>query len=431
MQAGGDRGSGAASFGPGGRVDASGRAEGRHVAAIRGGTPARSTRATRARRAARRGGGAVAWVGARAPPGRDWHRSTLLDRAVSEWHAATATHGLASAALIARDNETRRGLNDRARELVRQQGGLGTDRSYGPVRIAIGDRVICRRNDRRADVDNGTRGTVRSADDAGVMIETDRGGLRQIAPEYVAEHIEYAYALTGHGMQGGTVERPFVVAAPHELTKGWSYTALSRASGPTRLFVISDSQERERDELAPGERQARLTDKELYARVQRYMQTRDDEDLAIEQLRSPAAAPVRAPRNDLDKSADSLGCEAAASERLDAPVLVRASIEALRAADEQVAAFQARLNALASPEVKRLEAAERRERDVTDHREELLDGLRQIPQPPKLPFASDRRAHERQNLRRALDAVDRRADRGPDASYSPGKGGRRARPDPS
>jgi conjugative relaxase-like TrwC/TraI family protein len=338
---------------------------------------------------------------------REHHRveigtaAQLLDRAVSEWHAATTAHDLASAVLIARDNDTRRALNDRARERVRHQGGLGTDRAYGSAQIAVGDRVICRRNDRRADVDNGTRGTVRVADHAGVMIETDRGGLRRLGPEYVAEHLEHAYALTGHGMQGGTVERAFVVAAPHELTKGWSYTALSRACGPTRLFVINDSRERGRDELAPGERQDRLTDGELYSRLRRYMQTRDDEDLAIEQLRSPGT-PVGAERIGLD----ALGCKAAAAERSGAPALVGASIETLQAADEQIAALQARLNTLASPEVKRLEAADRRVRELTDHRQELLDRLRQIPQPPWLPFASDRRAHERQNLRSALDAVD-------------------------
>ena len=57
-------------------------------------------------------------------------------------------------------------------------------------------------------------------------------------------------------MQGGTVEHAFVVAAPHELTKGWSYTALSRARGETRLFVITDSHElgahtREREPVQP------------------------------------------------------------------------------------------------------------------------------------------------------------------------------------
>ena len=45
----------------------------------------------------------------------------------------------------------------------------------------------------------------------------------------MAEHVEHAYCLTGHGMQGGTVEHATVVATPRALTRGWSYTALSRA----------------------------------------------------------------------------------------------------------------------------------------------------------------------------------------------------------
>ena len=349
----------------------------------------------------------------RAKPWLEWARehrrvelgtgTQLLDAAVSEWHAATIEHGLPGVVLIARDNDIRRRLNDRARELVRQQGGLGTDHSYGSLQVAMSDRVICRRNDRQADVDNGTRGTVRAADEVGIVIETDAGSVRRLAAQYVAEHVEHAYALTGHGMQGGTVECAVVVAAPHELTKGWSYTALSRACGKTWLYVVSDSHERERDELAPGERQGRLTEKELYDRLQRYMQTRDDEDLAIEQLRPPAAL-ARASRDQLGKAAHAL--EPAEADRPKPLALGHASIEAFRAANEQVAALQARLDGLSIPEVKRLHAAERREQELTEHKAELLERLRQIPPGSKLPCARDRQTHERQNLRRGVDAVD-------------------------
>jgi ATP-dependent exoDNAse (exonuclease V) alpha subunit len=41
-------------------------------------------------------------------------------------------------------------------------------------------------------------------------------------------------------MQGGTVETATVVASPHDLTAGWSYTALSRARGHTRLVIYED-----------------------------------------------------------------------------------------------------------------------------------------------------------------------------------------------
>jgi hypothetical protein len=40
--------------------------------------------------------------------------------------------------------------------------------------------------------------------------------------------------------QGATVEWAGAVAAPHELTRGWSFTALSRARARPRLFVLGE-----------------------------------------------------------------------------------------------------------------------------------------------------------------------------------------------
>ena len=103
--------------------------------------------------------------------------------------------------------------------------------------MAVGDRVILRRNERGVDVDNGMRGTVRHVHANGITIETDAHLIRELPAEYVAEHVEHAYALTGHGMQGATVERAVVLASVHDLSRGWSYTALSRARGETRLLI--------------------------------------------------------------------------------------------------------------------------------------------------------------------------------------------------
>ncbi len=111
--------------------------------------------------------------------------------------------------------------------------------------------MICRRNDGQLDVDNGMRGTVRHLDPDRVVIDTDGGLVRELPAAYVAEHVEHAYSLTGHGMQGGTVESAIVVASPRDLTAGWSYTALSRARETTRLLVYDDDLERERSEFAP------------------------------------------------------------------------------------------------------------------------------------------------------------------------------------
>jgi ATP-dependent exoDNAse (exonuclease V) alpha subunit len=155
--------------------------------------------------------------------------------------------------------------------------------------------VICRRNDGPLDVDNGMRGTVRHVDAERVVIDTDGGLVRELPAAYVAEHVEHAYALTGHGMQGGTVEAAVVVASPKDLTAGWSYTALSRARRETRLLIHDEQFSRERDEFAP-EDQAPATRDYLLARTGRRMGERDDEDLAIEQLPRRGTQTGRRPR---------------------------------------------------------------------------------------------------------------------------------------
>jgi hypothetical protein len=189
--------------------------------------------------------------------------------------------------MIARDNDTCAALNDDARELRAGQGALGEELVYDGLAVAVRDRVICRHNDRRLDVDNGTRGTVSDLDADRVVIETDVGLMRELPAAYVSDHVEHAYALTGHGMQGATIEAAFVLASPRDLTAGWSYTALSRARGQTRLLVYDEVLRDERREFAPTDRAPGAAPDEVLARVQRHMLERDDEDLAIEQL--PAA----------------------------------------------------------------------------------------------------------------------------------------------
>jgi hypothetical protein len=206
------------------------------------------------------------------------------EQALGEWARTAARVGPARAVMIARDNDTRAALNDGARERLRSHGAFGEERVYNGLPVAVGDRVIARHNDRRLDVDNGTRGTVSDLDDHHVTIETDAGVVRQLPAAYVSEHLEHAYALTGHGMQGATIEAALVLASPRDLTAGWSYTALSRARGETRLLVYDREFSEERSEFAPTDHAPKAARDELLARVQRHMLVRDDEELAIEQL---------------------------------------------------------------------------------------------------------------------------------------------------
>jgi conjugative relaxase-like TrwC/TraI family protein len=210
---------------------------------------------------------------------------TAADRArvqaVALWRTAVTSVGVEEVVMIARDNDTREALNDAARECRRALGLLGVEHDYATVALAVGDRVICRRNNSLVDVDNGTRGTVRHAGEDGIVIDTDSGATRELPARYVQDHVEHAYALTGHGMQGATVEHAVVLASPHDLTGGWSYTALSRARGATHVLIHERAQER--SEFAPDDR-VPASRADLLACVERRMRERDDEDLAVEQL---------------------------------------------------------------------------------------------------------------------------------------------------
>lgn len=189
------------------------------------------------------------------------------------------------------------------------------DREYAP-----GDRVITRRNDRHRQVDNGTLATVTEINQhpQHMLLMTDQGQLRQLDFTYVSEHVQHAYALTGHGAQGTTVNWAGVTGRPDEFSREWAYTAVSRSRGQTTLHLIAapPAAARDREQYAPAE--PKPTREQTLSALQRAMRTSDLEHLAHEhtslhdalkrppsmtaadstrQLWHPASGPYAAPGN--------------------------------------------------------------------------------------------------------------------------------------
>jgi hypothetical protein len=332
-------------------------------------------------------------------------RAGARDRGVKEWFEATRSAGLAQAVLVSRDNDTRAELNHAARELLSALGLLGEERSYSGLSLALGDRVICRRNDRLLDLDNGTRGTVRHLDQDRVVIETDSRLIRELPANYVCEHVEHAYALTGHGMQGATVESAIVLASPRDLTAGWSYTALSRARGTTRLLIHDPPGVPGRSELGPDARRTSNRD-ELLARVARRMLERDSEDLAIEQL--PLAGHADDPQLALAEQTvgDPVQEQPAARSELNTQPESR---QALAGLEQTVQRLLAQRSALPVHKLTQLDDAEARLAKLTSQRERALQTLRALPEPLPRQLLARRRDPgelERSRLIAAIGAYD-------------------------
>jgi conjugative relaxase-like TrwC/TraI family protein len=318
------------------------------------------------------------------------------EQALAEWQRAITEIGPAQAVMIARDNDTRQVLNSAARELWRALGLLGEESTYGSVDVAIGDRVICRRNDRLIDVDNGMRGTVRHVDGDCVVIDTDSGLVRELPSSYVSEHLEHAYSLTGHGMQGGTVETALIVASPRDLTAGWSYTALSRARGQTRLLVFDHQLAEGRSEFAPAEQLPTAVKSDLLARVQRHMLERDDEDLAIEQL--PGAGRADDPALVGSRGLAGEPPQEWAAARAEPEVPAAATPGELRELRGRVEQLQAQLKALPLRELQRIERVDREAIGLLDRRERNTEELAGLPE-TRRRFGREKDPHARERHR--------------------------------
>jgi ATP-dependent exoDNAse (exonuclease V) alpha subunit len=164
-------------------------------------------------------------------------RATLVD---DWWEAARS--GQRDAVMIAHRRSDAADLNGLARMRMHRDGRLGEhELTAGDRAFAVGDRVVARRNDRRAGVVNGTRAEVVAVDleQRTASLKTDSGDARTVASAYLDEGwLDYGYALTAHTAQGATVDRSFVLDSD-ELYREWGYTAMSRHRDQARFYVVS------------------------------------------------------------------------------------------------------------------------------------------------------------------------------------------------
>jgi ATP-dependent exoDNAse (exonuclease V) alpha subunit len=162
-------------------------------------------------------------------------------RLVEDWWRAGDPDG---AVMIAHRRRDVAELNGRAHALMRAGGVLGDgELAAGELRIAAGDRVVLRRNDRKLGVVNGERGTVVNLDTERGELDVELRGARvRLSHEYVAEAVALGYAITGHSAQGMTCSQTFVLATDG-LSREWAYVALSRGRDANRLYVTREARE--------------------------------------------------------------------------------------------------------------------------------------------------------------------------------------------
>jgi hypothetical protein len=138
-------------------------------------------------------------------------------------------------------------LNQLAREFRRAAGHLGADEiEVRGRRYSVGDLVVCRRNNRKEGVANGTRARVEAFDkkQGTILIKREDGQHITLTSSYLAKDgagggpsLGHAYSTTTHKTQSLSVDRAFVRAGGSG-TSEWFYVALSRVRTAVRIYGV-------------------------------------------------------------------------------------------------------------------------------------------------------------------------------------------------
>jgi conjugative relaxase-like TrwC/TraI family protein len=173
----------------------------------------------------------------------DGDQDQMLGALYLAWKADTDA-GLSSL-MIAGDNGTVSELNARARadriaaRAVTEDGlvvaGGGT--------AGVADLVVSRQNDRRLStgsrwVRNGDRWIVTATEEDGTMTvqRANGGGVVVLPAQYVAEHVELAYASSAHRAQGRTVDTAHALVSS-TTTREVLYVMATRGRASNRIYV--------------------------------------------------------------------------------------------------------------------------------------------------------------------------------------------------
>ena len=179
----------------------------------------------------------------------DGSTEEMADAAYEAWRADIRSGK--STVLISDSNEAVAALNVRARTELILEGRVDALHAVGlhdGTRVAVGDTVITRRNDRRlyasrSWVRNGDRWAVigvRRNGSVDVRRQGRRWGSTVLLPaSYVAQHVELGYAVTSHRAQGITTDTAHVVVAPG-MPRENLYVAMTRGREANTAYVAVD-----------------------------------------------------------------------------------------------------------------------------------------------------------------------------------------------
>ena len=163
---------------------------------------------------------------------------------LEHWQAIRSSHPDQTQLMLAYTRVEVNALNEAARVVLKENGGLGQDHSISTERgareFAVGDRVYFLKNDyQQMDVRNGTLGTIEAINDQHLRVRLDaktQEPARSVEfnlKDYNA--LDHGYATTLHKGQGATVDYSHVLADQY-FDRHLTYVGMTRHRESANLY---------------------------------------------------------------------------------------------------------------------------------------------------------------------------------------------------
>nr|WP_248295687.1 Ti-type conjugative transfer relaxase TraA [Legionella pneumophila] len=161
---------------------------------------------------------------------------------IHDWQADITKTNLQDSVVLAFTRASVGYLNEQARLALKEKQILGQeDLTFQgfekPLKIAIGERLLFRQNDKNLGVRNGDLGTVQSIKSNQFQIKLDSGELLTIPSSY--NKMDYGYALTVHKSQGMTVKHSKVLIDSKYWDRHLSFVAMTRHKDSLKIYADS------------------------------------------------------------------------------------------------------------------------------------------------------------------------------------------------
>ncbi|MHA3320877.1 Ti-type conjugative transfer relaxase TraA [Legionella pneumophila] len=168
---------------------------------------------------------------------RDAAQHLILD-----WQHNITAENLKDSILLAYARVSVAHLNEQARAALKEKQILSAEEVTfkgfeKELKIAVGERVLFRDNDKTLAVRNGDIGTVLAISKTQLDVKLDSGEILKIPNSY--KKMDYGYALTVHKSQGMTVKHAKVLIDSKYWDRNLSFVAMTRHKETLKIYADS------------------------------------------------------------------------------------------------------------------------------------------------------------------------------------------------